>query len=194
MLRNCLYVLNNNNDDNKKLLSLLLETVDVIIITTSCLFTLWPKRKGIYTTVFQPCLHRGVMSEIYWKCTREGNAWLCWSRTFSHQCVEKATPSTDGWGHSEQVYLRKSLSQKTENGGKLENFIAESGSSVQHCMSLPNVWKASLKGKWEIAVWADPSHLLLASQIPKSVSLCSPLSSLISWSNLLYLRHLLGAL
>lgn len=52
----------------------------------------------------------------------------------------------------EQVYLRKSLSQKTEDGGKLENFIAESGSSVLHCMSLPNVWKASLKGKWEIAV------------------------------------------
>lgn len=168
--------------------------MDIIIITISCLFTLWPKRKGIYTTALpaQGC-HEWDLLAVH----TEGSAWLCWSRTFSHQCVEKATPSTDAervQRLEEQVYLRESLNQETEDGGKLENFIAGSGSGVQHCMSPPNVREVSLKGEWERVVWAGPSHMLLASQIPQRVSLCSPLSSLVSRSNLLYPRHLLGAL
>lgn len=123
------------------------------------------------------------MSEIYWKCTWRVAPGCAEAEPSPISALRKPHPAQMAEGVQrleEQVYLRESLGQKTEDGGKSENFITESGSSVQHCMSLPNVREVSLNGKWERAVRADPSHMLLASQVPQSVSLCSPLSSLIS--------------
>lgn len=95
------------------------------------------------------------MSEIYWKCTQRAVPGCAEAKPSRMSVLRKPHPAQMAEGiqrPEEKVYLRKSLTQKTEDGGKLENFIAERGSRVQPCMSLPNVREVSLNGKWERAV------------------------------------------